>query len=76
MHKPDQAIKWLEMVADGGFPCYPLFEKDANLDNLRQDPPLRHSPGKGETAMGVLQDVVSEPVNRKQEAMHKNPRSG
>jgi TolB-like protein/DNA-binding winged helix-turn-helix (wHTH) protein len=37
MHKPEQAIKWLEAAADVGFPCYPLFERDANLDNLRQD---------------------------------------
>ena len=38
MNKPEQAIKWLEGAAENGFPCYPLFEKDANLDNLRQDP--------------------------------------
>ena len=38
MNKPDEAIKWLEQAADEGFPCYPLFEKDSNLDNLRQDP--------------------------------------
>jgi len=37
MNKPEQAIKWLEVAAEG-FPCYPLFEKDANLDNLRKDP--------------------------------------
>ena len=37
MNKPEQTIKWLEVAADDGFPCYPLFEKDANLDNLRQD---------------------------------------
>ena len=37
MNKPEQAIKWLEVAAEG-FPCYPLFEKDANLNNLRQDP--------------------------------------
>jgi TolB-like protein/Tfp pilus assembly protein PilF len=37
MNKPEQAIKWLEAAADDGFPCYPLFEKDPNLDNLRQD---------------------------------------
>jgi tetratricopeptide (TPR) repeat protein len=38
MNKPEQAIKWLEVAADDGFPCYPLFERDNNLDNLRQDP--------------------------------------
>jgi serine/threonine protein kinase/tetratricopeptide (TPR) repeat protein len=38
MKKPEQAIKWLETAADDGFPCYPLFERDTNLDSLRQDP--------------------------------------
>ena len=37
MNKPEAAIKWLEAAADDGFPCYPLFEGDANLKNLRQD---------------------------------------
>ncbi len=37
MNKPEQAVKWLEIAAEEGFPCYPMFEKDANLDNLRQD---------------------------------------
>ena len=37
MSKPEQAMKWLEMAAQDGFPCYPLFEKDTNLDSLRQD---------------------------------------
>jgi serine/threonine protein kinase/Flp pilus assembly protein TadD len=34
MNKPAQAIKWLQYAADDGFPCYPLFENDRNLDNL------------------------------------------
>jgi len=37
MNKPEPAIKWLEVAAEDGFPCYPLFENDSNLDNLRQD---------------------------------------
>jgi eukaryotic-like serine/threonine-protein kinase len=37
MNKPEQAVKWLEAAAENGFPCYPLFERDANLDNLRRD---------------------------------------
>lgn len=37
MNKPDDAMKWLEAAAEDGFPCYPLFEKDSNLDKLRQD---------------------------------------
>jgi TolB-like protein/Tfp pilus assembly protein PilF len=34
---PNQAIKWLEAAASDGFPCYPFFESDHNLDSLRQD---------------------------------------
>jgi len=37
MKKPEQALKWLQAAADDGFPCYPLFERDPNLDRLRQD---------------------------------------
>jgi serine/threonine protein kinase/lipopolysaccharide biosynthesis regulator YciM len=38
MNQPEEAIKWLQVTADEGFPCYPLFERDTNLDSLRQDP--------------------------------------
>jgi tetratricopeptide (TPR) repeat protein len=38
MHKPDQAIQWLELTADTGNPCYPAFANDPHLDSLRQDP--------------------------------------
>ncbi|HVF30775.1 MAG TPA: tetratricopeptide repeat protein [Pyrinomonadaceae bacterium] len=34
---PD-AVKWLEAAADDGFPCYPYFKVDPNLDNLRTQP--------------------------------------
>jgi serine/threonine protein kinase/Flp pilus assembly protein TadD len=37
MHEPEQAMKWLEVTADEGFPNYPLFEGDAQLDSLRND---------------------------------------
>lgn len=38
MNKADEAIKWLDVAAQEGFPCYPLFQTDPNLANLRQDP--------------------------------------
>ena len=38
MNQPEQAVKWLQVAADDGFPCYPLFERDPNLNNVRQDP--------------------------------------
>jgi len=37
MNKPEQAIKWLEVASEDGFPCYPLFESDSNFAKLRQD---------------------------------------
>jgi serine/threonine protein kinase/Tfp pilus assembly protein PilF len=38
MRQPDPALKWLQVTAEEGFPNYPLFQGDANLDNLRKDP--------------------------------------
>jgi tetratricopeptide (TPR) repeat protein len=37
MNKPEQALKWLQVTAEDGFPCYPMFEMDSNLKSLRQD---------------------------------------
>jgi adenylate cyclase len=31
------AINWLQNAASDGFPCYPLFSQDPNLDVLRED---------------------------------------
>ena len=38
LNKPDEAVKWLEGAADDGFPCYPYFEADPNLESLRGHP--------------------------------------
>ena len=37
MNKPDEAMKWLQFTADDGFPCYPLFAQDTQLNTLRKD---------------------------------------
>jgi serine/threonine-protein kinase len=37
MDKTELGIQWLKASADDGFPCYPLFEHDTNLDKLRHD---------------------------------------
>jgi tetratricopeptide (TPR) repeat protein len=37
LDKPGEAIKWLQVAAEDGFPCYPLFENDTNLDSLRKE---------------------------------------
>jgi tetratricopeptide (TPR) repeat protein len=34
------ALKSLREAADEGYPCYPRFAKDPNLDNLHGDPPF------------------------------------
>jgi serine/threonine-protein kinase len=36
--KIDEAVKWLRETAAKGFPCYPLFERDAYLNRIRQAP--------------------------------------
>jgi len=38
LHQPDSAVHWLRQTAEGGFPCYPLFERDPFLDNIRRSP--------------------------------------
>ena len=38
MHRNALAIRWLQMAAAAGFPCYPVFARDPNLTNLRNDP--------------------------------------
>jgi len=38
MHKNRLAIQWLLTAAGEDFPCYPVFARDPNLANLRNDP--------------------------------------
>jgi DNA-binding winged helix-turn-helix (wHTH) protein/TolB-like protein/Tfp pilus assembly protein PilF len=38
MNQPEPAVRFLRQSAAQGFPCYPLFERDPNLSNLRSDP--------------------------------------
>jgi len=38
LNKPEEAVRFLQMAADDGYPCYPLFERDAKLDSIRQNP--------------------------------------
>jgi eukaryotic-like serine/threonine-protein kinase len=37
MNKPQPTMEWLKQTAENGFPCYPLFARDANLNPLRKD---------------------------------------
>ncbi len=35
---PDEAVRWLRWSAENGFPNYPVFASDRNLDRIRRDP--------------------------------------
>lgn len=35
--RSSDAVRWLRTSAENGFPCYPLFAKDPNLDRVRGD---------------------------------------
>jgi hypothetical protein len=37
MNRPELALRYLQITADDGFPCYPRFEHDPNLDHLRNN---------------------------------------
>jgi len=38
LHNPTAAVKWLQIAANDGFPCYPLMARDSAFDSLRKDP--------------------------------------
>ena len=38
LHQPSRALYWLRQAAETGWPCYPYFARDPNLDNIRSDP--------------------------------------
>jgi DNA-binding winged helix-turn-helix (wHTH) protein/Tfp pilus assembly protein PilF len=41
MGRAQEAVASLREAAETGFPCYPLFARDPNLDPIRQDPRFR-----------------------------------
>jgi hypothetical protein len=38
LKEPKLALPWLRVAAVEGYPCYPFFERDPNLNNLHNDP--------------------------------------
>ena len=38
MNQAGEAVRWLKVAAETGFPCYPLFEADPNLNRIRHHP--------------------------------------
>jgi len=37
MNRPKEAVQWLRSAAEDGFPCYPFYEDDPALQNVRND---------------------------------------
>ena len=46
MRQAQEAVRWLREASATGFPCYALFEIDANLDPIRQDPAFQSFMGE------------------------------
>src|SRR2546422_797212 len=38
LRQPERAVYWLRQAAQTGWPCYPYFARDPNLDNIRNHP--------------------------------------
>jgi TolB-like protein/Flp pilus assembly protein TadD len=38
MNKTEEVLKFVVWAAEDGFPCYPLFANDPNLDRVREEP--------------------------------------
>ncbi|MEJ7861984.1 MAG: protein kinase [Pyrinomonadaceae bacterium] len=38
LNQPEEAVRFLQMAAEDGYPCYPLFERDTHLEAIRQNP--------------------------------------
>ena len=38
LRRVEQAVQWLREASETGFPCYPLFLHDPNLDPIREEP--------------------------------------
>jgi hypothetical protein len=62
MNKPDQAMKWLEAAADDGFPCFPLFERDGNLDKIRNDRRFQSLMTRLKQQSEIYSDAISKPL--------------
>jgi serine/threonine protein kinase/Flp pilus assembly protein TadD len=58
MNMPDDAMKWLQNAADDGFPCYPYFAVDPQLDKLRSDPRFIEFMEKGKTQVENFRRLV------------------
>ena len=40
LNEPARAVYWLRQASENGWPCYPYFARDPNLDRIREDPEI------------------------------------
>ena len=62
MGKTDAALEWLREAAGSGFPCYPLFLRDPNLEALRRDPRWSSWMGEVRRNWESYQKLASEKI--------------
>lgn len=55
LHNQEPALRYLQLTADDGFPCYPLFEHDSNLDSLRNNPQFQAFMARQKTQWNYFQ---------------------
>lgn len=58
MGKARESVEWLREAAGTGFPCYPLFARDPNLDPIRQDPHFKAFMGETQKASASLRRAL------------------
>ena len=49
LNKTPEALQWLKQTAETGFPCFPYFKDDPNLNSLRTEPGFKAFLQKQET---------------------------
>ena len=52
--QPGKAFEWLERTIDGGFACWPLFQRDPCLKTLHDSPEFRATITRLEREFGQL----------------------
>lgn len=58
MRRAQESVQWLREAAATGFPCYSLFERDSNLDPIRQDPQFQAFMNEMRTSSASLRKAL------------------
>jgi tetratricopeptide (TPR) repeat protein len=58
MGRAQESVQWLREAAATGFPCYSLFERDRNLDPIRQAPEFKAFMNEMRASSAALRKAV------------------